>query len=448
MPDKPRFDDVQTAMQAPPPRYQPVALRRKLSVRWTDGAGEHAVTIDGRAVLGSAPGGDLVIADRAVSRIHAEVEVREDGAWLRDLGSRNGTFVEGVQVKEARIPDGGQLRVGSTVVFTHRDDKPSPVDLWPNDRFGPLLGKSLPMRELFARLARVSPTESTVLIQGETGTGKELVARAIHDASPRATQPFVIVDCAALVESVLEAELFGHAKGAFTGAVAARTGAIEAADKGTVFLDEIGELPLSLQPKLLRVLESRTVRPVGETAHRKVDVRFLSVTHRDLRTMVNTGAFREDLYFRLSVLPVTVPPLRDRPEDIPLLMEHFAPGSTAAIGPELLAEIQRRPWLGNVRELRNFVERVHALGPHEALALTAARGAAAAPPPQGSDPWSALEATLGRPLREAREAWMDTLERAYVQRLLERHARNVSAAAQEAGVDRTYIYRLIRKHEL
>jgi len=440
-----RFDDVETVMQAPPPGYETVALRRSVQIHWTDARGARSASVDGRAVLGSAPDADVVVADRAVSRIHAELEVRDEGVWLRDLGSTNGTFIEGVQISLARVPDAGRVRLGSTVLDFARAAEPTPIDLWPHDRFGPLLGGSARMRELFARLSRIAATDSTVLIQGETGTGKELVARAIHDASSRASEPFVIVDCAALVESVLEAELFGHAKGAFTGAVAARTGAIETADKGTVFLDEIGELPLSVQPKLLRVLESRTVRPIGETAHRKIDVRFVSVTHRDLRTMVNTGAFREDLFFRLSVLPVAVPPLRERSEDIPMLMEHFARGSTEKLGPELRDEILRRPWLGNVRELRNFVERVLALGPKEALALSSPTPAAV---PAGGDAWSVLEATFSGPLPAAREAWMDQLEREYVRRLLERHGRNVNAAAQEAGVNRTYIYRLIRKHDL
>ncbi len=437
------FEDIATDLQAPPPGYEAVAMRFEVQVHWADGAGEHVAMLDGRAVVGSAASANIVVADPAVSRIHAEFDVRDDGVWLRDLGSRNGTFIEGVQITLGRIPDAGRVRVGSTVLTLRRADAPTPVNLWPNDRFGPLIGRSPRMRELFARLARIAATDSTVLVQGETGTGKELVARAIHEASPRAKGPLVVVDCGALLESVLEAELFGHAKGAFTGAVTAREGAIEAADGGTVFLDEIGELPLSLQPKLLRVLESRTVRRVGETAHRKVDVRFLAVTHRDLRTMVNTGAFREDLYFRLAVLPITVPPLRERPEDIPALIEHFASGARLGLEPRLFDEIVGRPWLGNVRELRNFVERLRALGPSEAVALAPAESAGS-PPQAGLI--GMLEAALRRPLREAREQWVDAFEREYVRRLLERHAGNVSEVARVAQVDRTYVHRLIRKH--
>jgi transcriptional regulator with GAF, ATPase, and Fis domain len=263
-----------------------------------------------------------------------------------------------------------------------------------------------------------------------------------------------------MTESLLESELFGHSKGAFTGASTAREGAIEAADQGTVFIDEVGELPLSVQPKLLRVLESREVRRVGETHYRPVNVRFICATHRDLQTMVNTGGFREDLYFRLSVLPMTIPPLRDRIEDVPFLAKHFleqitrqtrAPVGPTALSPELLDELVRRPWLGNVRELRNFIERFVALGAREALSLTGS-----VPPPPPSSPtvprddlaMRVLVDALERPLREARDVWMDMLERDYISRLLSRCRNNVPAAAQIAGVNRTYIYRLIRKHSL
>jgi transcriptional regulator with GAF, ATPase, and Fis domain len=441
------FDDIETAHQGPAPGYDAVAMRRRVDLRWSDAGGARTASVDGRVVLGAAEGAGIVVADPAVSRIHAELDVRDDGVWLRDLGSRNGTFVDGVQVIHARVPDRAQLRLGSTVIAAERAGAATPVELWPHERFGPLLGRSRAMRELFARLARVAPTDSTVLVQGETGTGKELVARAIHEASPRAAGPLVVVDCAALPEGVVDAELFGHAKGAFTGAVGARDGAIAAADGGTVFLDEVGELPLSVQPKLLRAIESRTVRRVGETAHRQVDVRFLSATHRDLRTMVNEGAFREDLYFRLAVLPVTVPPLRDRAEDVPVLLEHFTPRGAARIAPDVAAEVARRPWLGNVRELRNFVERAVAFGAQEALAMQVAPAPAPAQASAAAG-WGGLEATFDRPLREAREAWIDALEREYVRRLLARHDGNVQEAAATAGVDRTYVYRLIRKHGL
>jgi DNA-binding NtrC family response regulator len=445
MVDPERPDEPATEVQRPPHHFDPAALRHNMQVRWTDGAGKHAVTIDGRLIVGSSAGSPITVLDAAVSRIHAEFEPRADGLWIRDLGSRNGTYIEGIQVTAGRVPDGGSVRVGSTSLAVRRETTPRLVTLWPHDQFGPLRGASVPMRELFARLHRVAATDSTILIQGETGTGKELVARAIHEASPRAQQPYVVVDCAGLPESLLESELFGHAKGSFTGATAPRVGAIEAAEGGTVFLDEVGELPLSVQPKLLRVLESRAVRRVGETTHRDVNVRFVSATHRDLRTMVNEGSFREDLYFRLAVIPIVVPTLRERMDDVELLMNAFIPpGSNAVLPPEVIEEASHRSWPGNVRELRNFVERIVALGPNEAIALSAVPPAAELEP---RGPWRALSQSHQLPLRDARAAWLDLLEREYLRQLLERHQGDVPSAAQAADVDRTHLYRLIRKYE-
>lgn len=457
----------------PPPeetRLAPLALtpmfRAQPRATWKDTAGHHELVIDGRTIVGSAQSSGIVIHDRTVSRLHAELEPKQDGLWIRDLGSRNGTFIDGLQVMGARVPDKGRIRLGGTeLVIDHDPTQRRAVEIWPDDFFGQLVGTSARMRELFANLARISPMDTSVLVHGETGTGKELVARAIHDASPRASKPFIVVDCAALPENLLDAELFGHTKGAFTGAVGMRTGAIEAANQGTVFLDEIGELPISMQPKLLRVLESRTVRRVGETGYRNVDVRFISATHRDLLTMVNTGEFREDLYFRLSVIPVEVPPLRVRKEDIERLVNHFLGGSSK-VNPELMRELVNRPWRGNVRELRNFVDRARALGATEALALTTANTSTGprnndAPPTSSSHvqaapsmPPSASGFRVDDPLvfeqayKDFRETWIDAGEREYVRRLLARHSRNVAAAAREAEIDRTYIYRLIRKHEL
>jgi two-component system, NtrC family, response regulator GlrR len=435
------------------------------SLEWTDAAGPHSLHVEERMIIGSSTGAGIVIQDPAVSRLHAELEPRNDGLWVRDLGSRNGTFLAGIQITGARLPQGARLRVGATEIRVQYRDEKQPVELWPEGRFGRLVGDSAPMRELFATLSRLAPMDAPVLIHGETGTGKELVAQSIHDASPRASKPFVVVDCAALPENLLDAELFGHARGAFTGAVGARPGAIEAAEGGTVFLDEIGELPISMQPKLLRVIESQTVRRVGETARRQVDVRFISATHRDLLTMVNAGEFREDLYFRLAVLPVSVPPLRARAGDVARLAEHFwtERGHGGALSPEFIAALANRPWRGNVRELRNFIDRARALGLEQALAMTGAvqpvHDAAPEsvgrmptslpmPAPPATNVASPPEDIFLRTFKEFREAWIDEGERSYVRRLLERHDRSVAAASREAGVDRTYIYRLIRKHSL
>jgi two-component system, NtrC family, response regulator GlrR len=481
-------------------RLAPIQLspvfRNAPRLDWTDAGGTHSKVVEGgRTTVGSAQGSGILIQDPTVSRVHAELEIRENGLWIRDLNSRNGTFVDGLQVTGARVPDKSRIRLGPSLELAVDYDPAHrrPVEIWPNDTFGRLVGTSVRMRELFARLSRLAAMDASVLIHGETGTGKELVAQAIHDASPRANKPFVVVDCAALPENLLDAELFGHSRGAFTGAVGARTGAIEAADGGTVFLDEVGELPIPMQPKLLRVLESRTVRRVGETGYRTVDVRFISATHRDLLSMVGAGEFREDLYFRLSVIPIEVPALRDRREDIEHLVNHFCKGfgfggsPIASFDPQLMRELVDRPWRGNVRELRNFVDRARALGAKEALAMSQGTkpsapggggggpvsGHAAGPsglvPPRPNMPPSSQnipvagaaspssrattaaavdEEVFGGAYKDFRERWIDSGEKEYVRRLLIRHDRNVAAAAREAGVDRTYIYRLIRKHEL
>jgi two-component system response regulator GlrR len=303
--------------------------------------------------------------------------------------------------------------------------------LWPEGRFGPLLGDSAAMRLLFAGLARVAARDGTVLLQGETGTGKELAARAIHEASPRAAGPFVVVDCGALPDTLLESELFGHRRGAFTGATDSHEGAIESAEGGTVFLDEIGDLPPAMQPKLLRVLESRTIRRVGEPRHRPVNVRFISATNRDLAEMTRTGGFREDLYFRLAVLPLRVPPLRERREDIPALLTRFVPEICARLDPATLDDLLAWPWPGNVRELRNFAERLVAFGPGAARTAEGARPASARSP---------------LPYHRARERAIDEFEHRYVHALLAAHQDNVAEAARAARMDRAYLYRLIRRH--
>ncbi|AKV03779.1 Response regulator of zinc sigma-54-dependent two-component system [Labilithrix luteola] len=466
------------------PQELPPTQRSQPRLDWTDRAGHHFRVLEGRVLVGSSESSGIVIQDDTVSRLHAELEVRSDGLWIRDLGSRNGTFVEGMRVSGALVPEHGRIRLGMTdLLVDYGANQPREVELWPSTTFNKLVGASLVMRELFASIHRLRSSDAPVLIQGETGTGKELVARAIHDTSARSGKPFVVVDCAALPDSLLDSELFGHARGSFTGALGDRAGAIEAAEGGTVFLDEIGELPLTMQPKLLRALEQKTIRRLGETQHRKVDVRFLSATHRDLLRMVNAGAFREDLYFRLCVIPIDVPPLREREEDIEPLINNFLAqaADTRRFSPQILRTLMNFPWRGNVRELRNFVERARALGPDEALAImgggSITRGTSRSrsilpslveegsipPPPLAPHdllsspvpsesarpaPVSDTREVFRRSYRDFREAWIEQGEREYVRELLVRHNRNVAAAAKDAEVDRTHIYRLIRKHTL
>ena len=412
-------------------------VRHKPRLSYVDGSGSKQVSLSGKSVVGSAEGSEVRVHDSTVSRLHAELDVRGDGVWIKDLASRNGSFVNGVLVREGRLPDRADIQLGNTRLLLEYGDESEAVELWPSERFGRLVGRGSTMRALFRRIARVAPTDSTVLIQGETGTGKELIARAIHDNSPRSEEPYVVMDCASVAETLLESELFGHARGAFTGAAISREGAAEAAHRGTLFLDEVGELPLAMQPKLLRLLESRMVRRVGEVKERPVDLRVIAATHRDLREMVNAGTFREDLYFRLAVLPLYVAPLRERREDIPALVRHFLPSEDFdVVSKETMAQLAMRPWHGNVRELRNFVERLLALGAEEALDM------------EQVERGNSLTVDLDTKYKVLRERWLNRLEREYISGLLERCERNLSEVANQAGLDRSYVHRLVRKHGL
>jgi transcriptional regulator with GAF, ATPase, and Fis domain len=425
-------------LEAPKPR-------RTASVRFVDAAGQHQQAILTPMILGSAAEAGVVVRDKTISRAHAAFEPRADGLWVKDLGSRNGTYIGDLRVESARIPDGARLRLGGmeiTVTYAQTESLP---EVWPEGRYGDLVARTAVMRELFSRIADVAMMNFSVLVTGETGTGKELVARALHDHSPAREGPFVVVDCAAMPSALLEAELFGHAKGAFTGANADRAGAIELADGGTVFLDEIGELPLELQPKLLRVLESKTVRRIGESNYRRMNVRFVSATHRDLRGMVAARNFRDDLFFRIAPVSVAIPSLRERRGDIPLLIDHFlSPRTAMDLGQEALALINEHPWPGNVRELRNYCDRVRAFGfsrAKEALEENREMFEASSERP-------ARQISLEMPFKEFRERWIEDGERAYVLKALKEADGNIAAAARAAGVDRTYLFRLVRKYSV
>lgn len=423
-------------------------LRRPAVLEWSDGTGPHRLPLSGTMVLGTADGVGVRVVDARVSRLHAELTLDDGGVWVRDLGSTNGTWVDAVRVDRVRLERDGRFRVGALELALHFD-APTKIALWPQDRLGALLGRSDAMRELFMQLTRVAASDASVLIHGETGTGKELVAQELHAASRRASKPLVVVDCASLPENLLEAELFGHARGAFTGAVTSRTGSIEAADGGTVFLDEVGELPLSMQPKLLRVLESKTIRRVGENEPRPVNVRFVCATHRDLEAMVAQGQFREDLFFRLAVLPLHVPPLRARPEDLDLLLTHFLSGREGEPLDGPTRELLRaQRWPGNVRQLKGFAERVAALGVERAVSMLKGVEVTKEPPRPAGPAGNPLEVDLGVPFKELRERWVDHLEREYLKGLIGKVGRNAGALADTAGLDRSYINRLLKKHEL
>jgi DNA-binding NtrC family response regulator len=422
---------------------KPARVQFKLLVLSGPDAGLHRPLQVGRYSIGKAPSCDIVLTDQTVSRQHLVLVVDEDRVRAVDAGSRNGCFCEGMRFSELEVRPGAVLTVGTTSLkLVPEDSRERAITLSPRERFGELVGSSPAMREVFTLLERLAPGDSDVLIQGETGTGKELCAEAIHMASRRARGPLVIVDLAGIAPSLLESELFGHVKGAFTGAQADRMGAFERAQGGTVLLDEVGELPMELQPRLLRVLERRQVKRVGGNDYRTVDVRVLSATHVDLEGAVKAGRFRRDLFHRLAVLRLTLPPLRARPDDIPVLIDTVLSRMgrpPSALSDQTRALLAQYPWPGNVRELRNAVEQVVNLGEEVLPRLETL---------PGEEGPSRRSAELELPYKEAKERLLEGFERDYLRSLLERCEGNLSRAAREADIERVYLRKLLRKHGL
>ncbi len=402
---------------------------RRFAVEVVDGAerGARAVSTGDELTIGTAEGVELRLADASVSRHHCTLRATERGLELRDLGSTNGTFVGETEIVRGFVPHGGRVRVGKTTLAITILGDEIEQRLATEDRFGDLIGASPVMRRMYAILERCATSDATVLIDGETGTGKELVAEAIHHASPRRDQPFVVVDCGALPRQLTESELFGHVRGAFTGADTDRTGAFEAAGGGTIFLDEIGELALELQPLLLRALESRTIRRVGTNQQRSIDVRVVAASHRDLRIEVNARRFRPDLFYRLNVLRVTVPSLADRVDDIPVLAAHFWKTfrPDRDMPEEIRTNLARQRWPGNVRELRNAVERAALIG---------------WTPSAESDEVLSYGQAKDRASREWELRW--------VRALLAANDHNVSRAARVAQMSRSHLRELVQRYEL
>ena len=411
--------------------------------------------------IGSHASNDVVLADPTISRFHCRIQ-RENGVWrLTDSGSRNGTRVDGVKVLAAEIDREVALTVGDSLLRIVPDGESTRVSVPVVPSFGSLVGTSAAMQKLFSVVERLAASEIDVLIQGESGTGKELVATELVQRSARAQGPLVVVDCGSISASLVESELFGHVRGAFTGADRDREGAFEAASGGTVFLDEIGELPLELQPKLLRALEAREVRRVGQTRSQRVDVRVIAATHRDLEREVNRGRFREDLYYRLAKISVRVPPLRDHLEDIPVLVQTFLAAMDPLFvdryfdrlfSPSVLAEMQLYDWPGNVRELRNFVERSIVLedvpSPSKSGTMRAVNPNSDEPPavdqPPKSVQWPPVDRAL--PFRVAKERAIEAFERAYIGPLIEECEGNMSKASRMARMDRMYLHQLAQKY--
>jgi transcriptional regulator with GAF, ATPase, and Fis domain len=400
--------------------------------------------------VGKAPENDLVIADETVSRVHFEIVRDAKGYLVRDMKSTNGTFLDSAEVKEAYLRAGSVIKAGEVELkFTPFEER---IEILPSEKeaLGEMVGKSPAMREIFGLVEKIAPTDATVLIEGETGTGKDMIARTLHQLSPRADKPFIVVDCGAVAGTLIESELFGHEKGSFTGAVAARQGAFELAAGGTIFLDELGELSLDLQPKLLRVLEQRELRRVGGQKIIKVDIRVIAATRKDLRSEVEKGKFREDLYFRLNVVPITAPSLRERREDIPLLIDSMlkklAPDG-AHLTDNTRAALMAHDWPGNVRELRNVIERALALGADPGM-LVAPLGNSdhAGSAAKGVQLRDQIEFEPGVSFRDTKEKWNELFERRYLTWLIKRADGNISKAARDADMDRKYLHKLLRKY--
>jgi two-component system response regulator GlrR len=397
--------------------------------------------------VGTVEGNDLVLADTTVSRHHISIVSTTKGLLVRDLGSTNGTAINGVAIERAYLAPNAVIAIGGTKLRLERVGGDEVPALSKETRWGRALGTSAVMRRIFAMLPKLADADATILIEGETGTGKTLLANAIHEASPRAKGPFIVIDCGAIPPNLIESELFGHEKGSFTGAGAARVGAFEAAKGGTVFLDEIGELPVDMQPKLLRALEDRMVKRIGGNDQIKLDIRIIAATNRDLRSEINRGRFRSDLYYRLNTFKLRVPPLRERREDIPLLVSDFysqlAPTGEAPPA-EMIADFTRHEWPGNVRELRAAVERVVLLG-DPTVWRELADEYSAPPATPSTTPTKLVE---GVSFRVAKERAVAEWEREYVRALIAAHDGNLSRAARAVRMDRNHLRELLVKHKI
>ena len=443
---------------------------RKCKLAMEDEAGARNDRVFDQAVvtIGAMDDNDLVVEDDTVSRYHCRIYQEGNAYVLHDLGSTNGSFINKVRIKEGYLKPGCTVQLGKTTLsFNSYEDQ---VRIAPsvNDRFGSIIGNNVKMREVFGILEKIAPTDTTVVIEGETGTGKEVFARTVHDSSLRADKPFVVFDCSAVPDNLIESELFGHEKGSFTGAIMARQGLFEMANGGTIFLDELGELTLELQPKLLRVLETREVRRVGGTRSMKVDVRVIAATNRKLEEEVRAGRFRQDLFYRLSVVRLFLPALRERREDITLLVRHFlregkfnrdADGKLriATLSRPALEAMTAYDWPGNVRELMNVVERACSFAETSAIELADLpeylRGSEHMQRLGQLKPLLLAEAAAEgldvdgiSTFKEAKEKWISAFERDYIFNLLEKNDFNISHAAREAEIDRKYFRKLMKKY--
>lgn len=461
----------------------------KVTVEVTRGSDASMVKTFEKGVIriGADPLVDVVLTDPTVSRAHAEVRVKSDGSAfeLVDMDSTNGTYVDGSRVALVELPAGAEFQVGRTKMRVSVATEQVKIAVTDRTRYGSIIGQSQALREIFSILDRVAPSELSIVIEGETGSGKELIAAAIHEHSARANKPFVVFDCSAFPATLLESELFGHEKGAFSGATNRHRGVFERADGGTIFFDELGEMDIEFQAKFLRVLETGDVRRVGGESTFHVDVRVVAATNRNLEELVAERKFRQDLFYRLAKVRFNLPPLRSRPEDIPLLAEHFLiqlageHNARPLMTEDALRTLQAYPWPGNIRQLRNVVEKAVAmctggvitadylrselkvapsaqLSPSEPVPLSAphrvAPTAPAAPELVGNRVHltAVVEGADGEflPFRDAKDALIEDFEKVYLERLLQINKQNISRAARQAQIDRRHLYRLLKKHGL
>jgi DNA-binding NtrC family response regulator len=420
---------------------------RKMSLVVSRGpdSGKRVLVDKDSFVIGKDSSCDLFFPDPTVSRRHMEIEKRGDIFLIRDLESTNGTMIDGTRIKEAYLAPGSVVRAGNVeMIFQPIYDAPAKY-FEECEEFGSLVAASSSMKSILGFLRKAAASGTTVLLRGETGVGKSALARALHDEGPRAEDPFVVFDCGAVPPTLIESELFGAEKGAFTGAVQSRPGACEQAQGGTLFLDEIGDLPMDLQPKLLRVLEEKEVRRLGSTKHKELDIQIVTASKIDLDRAAGENRFRRDLYYRIAVIDIEIPPLRNRVEDIPLLANHFLKKSKgedawSRLIPSLKEELKSYFWPGNLRELRNVLERLECIGPDGMLISDA--GA------RNKDENLPLSFNFNRPFKEAKEDLIDVFEREYLDRLLKKSNRRIASAAREAGLNRKYFYDLLKKHGL
>jgi len=417
------------------------------------------VTIDSstpqRIYIGSSDVSELrVEGDRLVSRRHAALEMRGDRLVVRDLESTNGTSVNGVQVTEALLAGGERLRVGETDLAVELVTPSTSVTISPDIAFGRLLGGSPQMRRLYPLCERLARSDVPLIIEGETGTGKEVLAEAIHEASGRKSGPFVVFDCTTVPPTLVESAIFGHERGAFTGATNAKAGVFEQANGGTLLIDEIGDLDISLQPKLLRAIERASVQRVGATHWTKVDVRVIAATRRNLESAIQAGRFRDDLYYRLAVARIEIPPLRERTGDVRLLAEQMwtRAGGDGVIPERFVESLESYGWPGNVRELQNAIAHRAALGDLADLAtIQRARVPSSPSPSEKVAPASSNEDVIGRviaeamPYARARQVVLRRFEERYLTWVLDKHGGNVSKAAEASGIARRYFYVLRNK---